>query len=1055
MSDTDGSESGSDTGVQAERTFQLPPQNATMAELREARSHNLLHLRLMNEALKENKELRATVTKHEASKPGRKGKKSKTAIKGEDISGYHTKIVALGKSFGMLFDPWVPPVVFSKKVVAPLATPTQIFAKGDSPLYHQYLTASLYTHVPEKFHELVDSAVYSNFSDNFLHYLNSQRSTAIHTLKQHLPIHLLKEKVVPSLDPTNLQRLLIHSGEDPELVKISTFPPIFYDGLNQNVNKLFVNKILPLAARCILFGPASLADGGTRKPASSTVGYMWKVTSMTPGFMVFVCTACVFVIYWHKEGGKIEDFNEIGDISKISFRKIFMRILRALKVKAEASGTKRILRFWQQTVFHGITGAAAAVQQTPSTGVDSEEEFIEALEGLDLDSDPRDDNILGDWDFADNPVPAPHAVPARRAAERLGAPSSMVRPAGKETEEYIYSDEDAAAATRPAARRKGTRTVPLTDDSDVLSDDISAPIRPAGAARAQRCVHFDPEPDVRAFNATVSDDSEDNFSSLTPLEEEAGPTASMPPAITTSKGKGTGRVHKEPGPGPAPAPEAAPSQAPEVPLDDTAPIRHTSSRTSSHTSSRKKTAPPPQPPEATTKFTKHGMMQALRLGGGRQDGLVKEMDPDAVNRGDGRMLAADDTNYEKGLAQALVSNKQYEDDSIEEDLTDAWVGNRRRQLWKSACTRSTLNVGFLQPNISEQDRILYAALAPSLQTSIVLKPACRTWEDHLWAQISVVCEEKQSMEILRAGAQHPFHYSQLQIILNRIGPLMENFAAGVQDGTYAQALFEYTRMCRFFAHLCHFLQMIDIPVPPLATQVILESYLQVLEAAGQRDLIVMHAGALGDNAVERYALFLVSLELSVGIAERRLPLTRAREHEQTIEKTFELLPPLKGRLPSIIVMQPPPSDEELFLLRSIKWTVFTDATYETALQQTNVIGRYFLGNLPTRRRMGACHRHRCRLGSTAQAPAPAPAAIQAPPDFSQRNHAMTGIEHCVVLYSFMNRYGASLLCVIPSELSWLTGIHDSATLGIAAQVREGGQQRCFRTCEHGAEGVNV
>ncbi|KAJ7349466.1 nuclear pore protein 84/107 [Mycena albidolilacea] len=455
-------------------------------------------------------------------------------------------------------------------------------------------------------------------------------------------------------------------------------------------------------------------------------------------------------------------------------------------------------------------------------------------------------------------------------------------------------------------------------------------------------------------------------------------------------------------------------------------------------------APPPQHPEATTgywKFTKHSVMQSLRLaGGGTRDGLVKEMDPDAVNRGDGRMLSADDTNYEKGLAQALysyvragrlgdaidlcrkahqpwraasirgsllfqwraITNEQYEDDAMEDDLTDAWEGNRRRQLWKSACTRSAIN-----PNISENDRILYAALVPTPQTSSVLKTACRTWEDHLWAQISVVCEEKQSTEMLRVGgsfwegglpavesgvrvlspdaeeaeseeweeevrgsleilktvavqegpgAQHPFHYSQLQIILNRIGPLMENFSAGVQDGTYAQASFEYTTMCRFFAHLCLFLQMIDIPVPPLATQVILESYLQVLEAAGQRDLIAMYAGALGDNAVERYALFLVSLELSADITERRLALTRAREHgldmdrvaiataERTIEKAFELLPPLKGRLPSIIAMQPPPSDEELFLLRSIEWTIFTDATYETALEQTNVILRYFLGS---------------------------------------------------------------------------------------------------------------
>jgi nuclear pore complex protein Nup107 len=43
-------------------------------------------------------------------------------------------------------------------------------------------------------------------------------------------------------------------------------------------------------------------------------------------------------------------------------------------------------------------------------------------------------------------------------------------------------------------------------------------------------------------------------------------------------------------------------------------------------------------------------------------------------------------------------------------------------------------------------------------------------------------------------------------------------------------------MTRFFAHLCLFLQIIDIPVPPLATQVILESYLQVLEVCPGRFL---------------------------------------------------------------------------------------------------------------------------------------------------------------------------------------------------------------------------
>ncbi len=64
----------------------------------------------------------------------------------------------------------------------------------------------------------------------------------------------------------------------------------------------------------------------------------------------------------------------------------------------------------------------------------------------------------------------------------------------------------------------------------------------------------------------------------------------------------------------------------------------------------------------------------------------------------------------------------------------------------------------------------------------------------------------------------------------------------------------------------------------------------------------MYAGALGDNAVERYAMFLVSLEISGDIAERRMALTKAREHgldvdrvatataERTIEKAFEVSP---------------------------------------------------------------------------------------------------------------------------------------------------------------------
>lgn len=53
-------------------------------------------------------------------------------------------------------------------------------------------------------------------------------------------------------------------------------------------------------------------------------------------------------------------------------------------------------------------------------------------------------------------------------------------------------------------------------------------------------------------------------------------------------------------------------------------------------------------------------------------------------------------------------------------------------------------------------------------------------------------------------ADHPFHASQLFIILNRIELLLDVFATGLEDETYPRSSIEYTSMCRFFAHFCFF-----------------------------------------------------------------------------------------------------------------------------------------------------------------------------------------------------------------------------------------------------------
>lgn len=453
-------------------------------------------------------------------------------------------------------------------------------------------------------------------------------------------------------------------------------------------------------------------------------------------------------------------------------------------------------------------------------------------------------------------------------------------------------------------------------------------------------------------------------------------------------------------------------------------------------------APNPPPTEAATgywKFTKYDLAQNARMGKGKEKdvngGLVTEMDPDAVNRGEARSLAADDAAYDKALIQSLyayvragrlddayeachkahqpwraasirgsllfrwhgiVDASRDENAMDDDELNVGWRGNQRRKLWKSTCTRAAMN-----PTLSTAERALYAALAPCPQTFVHLKAACRTWEDYLWAQISIICEEKESSEMSRlhgsfwegsartsggtdnaidqdeddewerevretlsslsnisveegAPADNPYHSCQLHIILGQMEQLLEGFAVGLQRRLYDPTSPDYAIITRFFAHLCLFLQMIDESSSPVATQAILEAYLQVLENAGQRELIAMYVSALGDTAVSRYALFLVSLHLSVDINERRLALSRAREHgldmdrvavataEKTIGKAFESLSPLRGPLADVQDGEAQPTDPELFLVRSIEWTTFMESTYDTALEQANVILRYFL-----------------------------------------------------------------------------------------------------------------
>ncbi|KAI0031297.1 nuclear pore protein 84/107 [Vararia minispora EC-137] len=356
-----------------------------------------------------------------------------------------------------------------------------------------------------------------------------------------------------------------------------------------------------------------------------------------------------------------------------------------------------------------------------------------------------------------------------------------------------------------------------------------------------------------------------------------------------------------------------------------------------------------------------------------------------------------------------------------------WEGNRRRSLWLSTAVRAATN-----PTVPEPERVLYAALAPCYATQRVLSSACHTWEDHLWARTCVLIEERRSAlfqslggsfwerglaaldqepaedlgeedwagEVAKAledlssitvqdglPADHPFHISQLYIIQNITGTLLNEFANQLEKKAFDTSSPEYTSMTRFFAHLSLFLQMIDdkdAKESSLATQKILEAYLSVLESAGQRALIAIYAGALGDNAVNRYALFLSSLDLSVNAETRRVTLADAAHHglditlvaaetaQLTIAQALKELEhsALKGLLPDPSKTSDAVTTEsEERLRRSLEWTSFLEETDETALENANVILRYFLaiGKVEVARRV--LREHQLKLPDAHRTPA--------------------------------------------------------------------------------------
>jgi hypothetical protein len=124
----------------------------------------------LNALAQENKKMKDQLARYQASQPGRKKKDAdsvKTALKGPNTLNYFQVILNLGKSFAVLEYPWLDRTSFRKANSFPLFPLPDIFRTGrPSPHWPAQLTATLYQHIPEKYHQLVNADDFSDFADN-------------------------------------------------------------------------------------------------------------------------------------------------------------------------------------------------------------------------------------------------------------------------------------------------------------------------------------------------------------------------------------------------------------------------------------------------------------------------------------------------------------------------------------------------------------------------------------------------------------------------------------------------------------------------------------------------------------------------------------------------------------------------------------------------------------------------------------------------------------------------------------------------------------------------
>ncbi|KAJ6572705.1 hypothetical protein DFH09DRAFT_1312485 [Mycena vulgaris] len=354
--------------------------------------------------LTENRKLR----KENADLLASSSKKRRKGAQNEDVLGYKGNIVGLAKRFLLTKALFLDRKAFQKDPPERPDDPRDQFTSNTA--YTKSLAIALFQDIPVKFHPLLDSETYSNFSNDFIHEHGEGRSSFVNTLRKTLPT-ILKDLNVNSdlLTTANADR-----SKDPVLAGLLKFPnekkptrfaPVLFPGPAQNMNELFTGPIFLKVHRLMYFGPGSLAPGA--KPAQNSNGIRLAFKEVTSSSISAAGIFTRFVLSPDKE------WASKGAISGINWEADYRAYLEQLEYNRHQPHIKKLFKRIHTFVFAGVT------LSTNANANESDDETVDTINDLmrrfELGTDTMDEDVPHpDLDSADDATPSAPVAAAQQ-----------------------------------------------------------------------------------------------------------------------------------------------------------------------------------------------------------------------------------------------------------------------------------------------------------------------------------------------------------------------------------------------------------------------------------------------------------------------------------------------------------------------------------------------------------------------------------------------------------------------------------------------------------------